>query len=420
MWGSLFQYRFVVYTLLLSVKLWSNSSLLAAEPTAVKIVKPEIVSLERETTRPASVYAYHEVAVHARVSGYTKQVNVDIGDVVKDGQTLASIDVPEMIAGEKQQLAEIVQLKSDIERYEALAALAKTQITVAEADVKKTDAQIDADQIEYDRIRKLTESKSISERLRDETLSRLKTSKASRLTVVAKVDVAKAALKAADADTRTAKTLVDVAQKKHDAAKIMIAYATLQAPFDGVVSQRNLDPGELVNSGLQKKPLFTIIHSQKVRIRAAIPERDVTWVDVGDKAEFKCDGLRDGKINGRVTRLAGALDPKTRTMLVEMEIDNKEGDLLPGMFGQLTITLDHRPDRIVVPATTLHQGEPGQDPVVYVVGSDDTVSHVPVSIGLDDGKRIEIIKGLSGEERIVTGMLGRLSPGQKVRVISSK
>jgi len=420
MWGSLFRYRFVVYTLLLSVKLWSNSSLLAAEPTAVKIVKPEIVSLERETTRPASVYAYHEVAVHARVSGYTKQVNVDIGDVVKDGQTLASIDVPEMIAGEKQQLAEIVQLKSDIERYEALAALAKTQITVAEADVKKTDAQIDADQIEYDRIRKLTESKSISERLRDETLSRLKTSKASRLTVVAKVDVAKAALKAADADTRTAKTLVDVAQKKHDASKIMIAYATLQAPFDGVVSQRNLDPGELVNSGLQKKPLFTIIHSQKVRIRAAIPERDVTWVDVGDKAEFKCDGLRDGKINGRVTRLAGALDPKTRTMLVEMEIDNKEGDLLPGMFGQLTITLDHRPDRIVVPATTLHQGEPGQDPVVYVVGSDDTVSYVPVSVGLDDGKRIEIIKGLSGEERIVTGMLGRLSPGQKVRVISSK
>ena len=418
--GSLFPYRFVFYTLLLSVKLWDNFSLLAAEPTAVKIVKPEIVSLERATTRPASVYAYHEVAVHARVSGYTKQVNVDIGDVVKAGQTLASIDVPEMIAGEKQQLAEIVQLKSDIERYEALAALAKTQIAVAEADVKKTDAQIAADQIEYDRIRKLTESKSISERLRDETLSRLKTSKASRLTVVAKVDVAKAALKAADADTRTAKTLVDVAQKKHDASKIMIAYATLQAPFDGVVSQRNLDPGELVNSGLQKKSLFTIIHSQKVRIRAAIPERDVTWVDVGDKAEFKCDGLRDGKINGRVTRLAGALDPKTRTMLVEMEIDNKEGDLLPGMFGLLTITLDHRPDRIVVPASTLHQREPGQDPVVYVVESDDTVSHVPVSVGLDDGKRIEIIKGLSGEERIVTGMLGRLSPGQKVRVISSK
>ena len=251
-------------------------------------------------------------------------------------------------------------------------------------------------------------------------MSRLKTSKASRLTVVAKVDVAKAALKAANADTRAAETMVEVAQKKHKQFQIMIGYATLQAPFDGVVSQRNLDPGALVNSGLQKKSLFTIIHSQKVRIRTAIPERDVTWVDVGDKAEFKCDGLRDGKINGRVTRLAGALDPKTRTMLVEMEIDNKDGDLLPGMFGQLTITLDHRPDRIVVPATTLHQGEPGQDPVVYVVGSDDTVSHVPVSVGLDDGKRIEIIKGLSGEERIVTGMLGRLSPGQKVRVISSK
>ena len=418
--ASSFQYRFAFCALLLTANLWGNYPLLAAEPTAVKIVKPEIVLLERKTTRPASVHAYHNVDVYARVSGYAKQVNVDIGDVVKADQPLAKIDVPEMIAGEKQQLAEIVQLKSDIERYEALVALAKTQITVAEADVKKSDAQIAADQIEYDRIRKLTESKSISERLRDEILSRLETSKASRLAVVAKVDVAKAALKAANADTNTAKTLVDVAQKKHDASKIMIAYATLQAPFDGVVSQRNLDPGELVNSGLQKKPLFTIIHSQKVRIRAAIPERDVTWVDVGDKAEFKCDGLRYGKISGHVTRLAGALDPKTRTMLVEMEIDNKEGDLLPGMFGLLTITLDHRPDRIVVPATTLHQGEPGQDPVVYVVGSDDTVSHVPVSVGLDDGKRIEIIKGLSGEERIVTGMLGRLSPGQKVRVISSK
>ena len=416
----LFHYRFTFCALLLTVNLWGNYPLLAAEPTAVKIVKPEIVLLERKTTRPASVYAYYNVDVYARVSGYAKQVNVDIGDVVKADQPLASINVPEMIAGEKQQLAEIVQLKSEIERYEALAALAKTQITVAEADVKKSDAQIAADQIEYDRIRKLTESKSISERLRDEILSRLETSKASRLAVVAKVDVAKAALKAANADTSTAKTLVDVAQKKHDASKIMIAFATLQAPFDGVVSQRNLDPGELVNSRLQKKPLFTIIHSKKVRIRAAIPERDVSWVDVGDKAQFKCDGLRYGKISGHVTRLAGALDPKTRTMLVEMEIDNKEGDLLPGMFGLLTITLDHRPDRIVVPASTLHQGEPGQDPVVYVVGSDDTVSHVPVSVGLDDGKRIEIIKGLSGEERIVTGMLGRLSPGQKVRVISSK
>ena len=418
--ASSFQYRFTFCALLLTVKLFGSYPLLAAEPTAVKTVKPEIVLLERKTTRPASVHAYHNVDVYARVSGYAKQVNVDIGDVVKAGQPLASIDVPEMIAGEKQQLAEIVQLKSDIERYEALAALAKAQITVAEADVKKSDAQIAADQIEYDRIRKLTESKSISERLRDEILSRLETSKASRLAVVAKVDVAKAALKAANADTSTAKTLVDVAQKKHDASKIMIAYATLLAPFDGVVSQRNLDPGELVNSGLQKKPLFTIIHSQKVRIRAAIPERDVTWVDVGDKAEFKCDGLRYGKISGNITRLAGALDSKTRTMLVEMEIDNKEGGLLPGMFGLLTITLDHRPDRIVVPASTLHQGEPGQDPVVYVVGSDDTVSHVPVSVGLDDGKRIEIIKGLSGKERIVTGMLGRLSPGQKVRVISSK
>ena len=412
--ASSFHYRFTFCALLLTVNLFWDYPLLAAEPTAVKTVKPEIVLLERKTTRPASVYAYHNVDVYARVSGYAKQVNVDIGDVVKADQPLAKIDVPEMIAGEKQQLAEIVQLKSDIERYEALAALAKAQITVADADVKKSDAQIAADQIEYDRIRKLTESKSISERLRDEILSRLETSKVSRLAVVAKVDVAKAGLKAANTDTSTAKTLVDVAQKKHDASKIMIAYATLQAPFDGVVSQRNLDPGELVNSGLQKKPLFTIIHSKKVRIRAAIPERDVTWVDVGDKAQFKCDALREGKIDGHVTRLARALDPQTRTMLVEMEIDNKAGNLLPGMFGLLTITLDHRSGRIVVPANALHQG------VVYVVGPDDKVRHVPVSVGrYDDGKRIEIIKGLSGEERVVTGGVGRLSSGQKVRVISS-
>ena len=414
-----FYYRFTFCALLLTINLWGNYPLLAAEPTTVKIVKPEMVTLERKTTRPASVHAYHNVDVYARVSGYTKQVNVDIGDAVKAGQPLAKIDVPEMLAAEQLQLAEIAQLESEIVRYEAMVALAKVQITVAEADVKESDAQISADQIEYDRIRKLTESKSISERLRDETLSRLETSKASRLAVVAKVGVAMAALKVTQANAIAAKTMVDVAQKKHDASKIMIGYATLRAPFDGVVSQRNLDPGELVDSGLQKKSLFTIIHSKKVRIRVAIPERDVVWVDVGDKAEFKCDALREGKIGGQVTRFAGALDPKTRTMLMEMEIDNKEGDLLPGMFGLLTVTLDHRPDRIVVPATALHHGESGQDPVVYVVSADDTVRHVPVSVGLDDGKRIEIIKGLSGKERIVTGMLGRLPPGQKVRVISS-
>ncbi len=409
-----FRCRFVFCVLLLTVNLWVCHPLFAAEPTAVRTVKPEIVSLPRKTIRPASVYAYHSVDVYARVSGYAKQVNVDIGDVVKADQPLALINVPEMLAAEQRQLSEILQITSEIARYEAMVALAKAQISVAEADVKKSDAQVAADQLEYDRIRKLTESKSISQRSRDETLSRLETSKASRLAVVAKVDVVKAALKAAEAEASTAKTTVDVARKKLKESQIMIAYATLQAPFDGVVSQRNLDPGGLVHSGPQKNPLFTIIHSKKVRIRAAIPERDVTWVDVGDKAQFKCDALREGKIDGHVTRLARALDPQTRTMLVEMEIDNKAGNLLPGMFGLLTITLDDRSGRIVVPANALHQG------VVYVVGPDDKVRHVPVSVGrYDDGKRIEIIKGLSGEERVVTGGVGRLFPGQKVRVISS-
>ena len=112
--ASSFHYRFTFCALLLTVNLFGDYPLLAAEPTAVKTVKPEIVLLERKTTRPASVHAYHNVDVYARVSGYAKQVNVDIGDVVKADQPLAKIDVPEMIAGEKQQLAEIVQLKSDI------------------------------------------------------------------------------------------------------------------------------------------------------------------------------------------------------------------------------------------------------------------------------------------------------------------
>jgi RND family efflux transporter MFP subunit len=229
-------------------------------------------------------------------------------------------------------------------------------------------------------------------------------------------------LKVALATAETAEAAKTVGQKQLEELEILIGYATLRAPFKGIVTHRTVDPGDLVQSGqtssrTEKKPLFTIVQIDKVRVEVPIPERDVALADVGDKARFKHDALPGGVIEGKIARISKSLDPITRTMMVEVDFPNPEHKLLPGIFGQMTIMLEESSDRLVMPAACIRNGENGGESYVYLVDSNDKVQHVPVTTGLDDGHQIEIVAGLTGEEQVVMGMLGRLSPNQTVKVL---
>lgn len=411
-------------TLVLSVSIPSAGVLgnATVEPVAVETTKPQKVTLKRTTTQPGTVCAFFEAELYARVGGYVKKLYVDMGDQVEEGQKLAEIDVPDLLKAYERQEAEVMRLQSEKGRCDAAIEVAKAKVELGQAGVMEAEARVAADRSEHQRIEQLVESGAVTQRLRDETLSRLQASEAALSSQKANLNVAQAELRMAQATAQAAQAAGKVGEKQLEELGISIGYATLRAPFKGVVTQRAVDPGDLIQSAQsssrgEKKALFTIAQIDKVRVQVPIPQRDAALADVGDKAQFTYEALRGKALEGTISRLSKSLDRITRTMMVEVDFPNADGRLLPGLFGQMTIVLEERTDRLVLPAACIHNEENGGECHVYVVDSSDKVQQVPVTTGFDDGRQIEVTAGLNGNERVVTGMLSRLSPNQTVKVL---
>jgi RND family efflux transporter MFP subunit len=159
--------------------------------------------------------------------------------------------------------------------------------------------------------------------------------------------------------------------------------------------------------------VFTVTQLDKVRVRVALPERDAPLADVGDPAKLTFQALPGQVFEGHIARTASVLDRQTRTMMVEIDLENSQQHLLPGMFGQATITLTPAIASLTLPANTVRFDEKGNS-YVYVVDARNEVAVVDVEVGLDDGSQLQIIAGLDGDEKVVAPVLRRLRAGQKV------
>lgn len=413
------------------------------QPVATPVAKPAITrsvptiavstqSIERTATQPATVHAFHEARVFAKASGYVSKLNVDIGSKVKAGDVLAVIDVPEMVAQLGREEASIRRLTAGVTQAEAQVAVAKASLVAADstrqqavADEQRADAQLKADEAEHQRVADLVKQRAVADRLLDEATNRLDAARAAKSSVTAKtaaaaaqVEVAKALQAAAEADLLAAKADVEVGKMRLVELNALLGYAELRSPFDGVVVQRLVELGDLVRNSQNNattKPLFMIAQTNKVRIRVAIPERDVPLANIGDSASITLQALPGETFTGSIARLSGGLEQSTRTMLVEIDLPNEDGKLIPGMFGQATILLEARADQVALPASAVRYDEQGRS-YVYVVDGNETIQVVDVETGVDDGHQIEITSGLTGRERVVGPLLRRLSAGQKVHV----
>lgn len=400
----------------------------------VQTRSPERTSLPRTMTQPATVHAYFQAEVYAKVAGYLQQLNVDIGDVVKEGDTLAVIGVPELVKQHERQQATVERLQAELQRTQAAVELAVAGVEAAvaahdqvQAEIAKAAAQLKAYQAEYTRVQGLVSEKAVASRLLDEAREHFESAQAAKQAAEAavrsadaNVTVAKANLSVANADLEVSRARIREAEREQEETAVLLDYATLRAPFDGIVTERNVDPGDLVRdtqaaSTAPHQPLFTIAGLDRVRVRVPVPEDDAEWLTVGDPATVHLRGLPGRAPNRKVSRAAGSLDENTRTMTVEIDVPNPDGSLLPGMFGEATITLEEKADALVLPATAIRHDESGRS-YVYVVAADDAILVVDVTTGLDDGKQVEIVSGLTGSERVVGPTIDRLKPGQKVRV----
>jgi RND family efflux transporter MFP subunit len=381
---------------------------------AVDVIRPQ-KGMDYEVEQPGSVHAFESVQLHAKVAGFLKKQNVDIGDRVKKDQVLAVIAVPELDKQLQRNRASLEQARAHVKQMEARVLSARADQKAAEAAVEQADAAYESAKAwvrfrskQHQRIKDLFDSQSIAERLVDESKERYEASleteraaKAAIATTSANVVAAAARIKQAEADVAGAESEVKVAQAELEKTQVMLDYATIIAPFDGEICHRNFFPGDFIRSAAEgsSQPLLTIQRTDKLRVVVQVPDTAVPFLDKGDPATVRIDSLPGRKFPAKVSRKAGSEDPNTRLMHVEVDLPNPTGEIGDGMYGKVRILLDRFPNLLSVPSSCLVRTPQGQ-PAVYVVEGEQ-IRLRQVRICKDNGQRVCVTSGLSAGDLVV-------------------
>lgn len=403
-------------------------------PSTARVVvgKPVKKTLALSTQQPGRIESFEEAPIYAQVVGYVKKVHVDIGDPVEAGQTLATIDVPELRDELKQKQAlvsqaeaEEKQAKAAIDAAKAAQKSAGAKVTQAQAGTGRAEGELTRWTAEFKRIQELAAGGSLTGKLVDEAQSQLRAAEASKLEASAAVEAAQAAAEesrvkvlSAEADAVAAEARLKVAQANENRSQTMLDYAEIKAPFAGVITRRLIATGHYVSppNTTSASPLLAVARTDLVRIFVDVPELEAEFVTTGDKVEIRVQALGGQAVPGRVTRTAWALDPSNRSLRTEIDVTNADSTLRPGMFATAMIVLEERPDVVVLPSTAIIRD--GNEAYCCVV-VDGKIERRKIELGLRSGTEIEVRSGLSADQDVVTSPVAALKPGQAVEVAAA-
>jgi HlyD family secretion protein len=394
----------------------------------VEITHPERRSVSRSVGEPGELEAFETTAIHAKIAGYVKTWTVNIGDTVKKGQILAELSVPELEAELKQKQAAVEQAiakhkqtNSAVRVAEANAAGAEAKIVEVRAGTRRVEADLARWKAEFRRIEDLHAVRAQTGTLLDETRSKLRSSEAACEEIAAQIKTAEvaliqsqAALDAARADVVAASSTIDFAKADAKTVEANLAYTKIEAPFDGVVIQRNVNTGDLTQPGADKPPLFVVARSDIITIRVNVPEAFAADVNTGDRAVVKLQELKDKTVEGKVTRVSWALDPKVRTLRVEIDIPNPGGKLQPGLYAYATIVAEEHTNALTLPATAVVNEQGRSYCAVVVAGK---AVRRPIEIGIGDGLLTEVVSGVDEHDSVVKTNPSSLADGQSVEIV---
>ncbi len=432
----------------------------------VKVVVPKKGELQRLSTQPGSLHAFKSVRLFAKVPGFLREQTVpgfpkertfDIGDTVKKGQVLAKVDVPELEAQLRRTSAAVKQAEAKVLQMDARVKSAKADLVAANASVNRADAaeKSAAAWVRYRliylrRIESLVALKSLEQKLEDEAKEHYEASLETQRAAVEAITANKAMVVAceakidqAQADVKAAEAEVKVAEAEHERVHALVSYATITAPFDGVITTRGMFEDSFVraaNDGSNIEPLFTVNRTDRFRVVVLIPDRDVPFTDVGDLAEIEIDSLPGKVFQGKVSRFAESLDPQTRLMRVEIDLPNPTGQLKQGMYGQVSIVLDQErglwsiptsclvaqnvESKIPAPTGNIRFDFPTRQPTknagdeasVFVVRAGH-LKLIPIRLGTNNGLRAAVLSGLGANDRVVMSPNQSLTDGAEVTPI---
>lgn len=395
--SSLILLSALIVAVILAIVLWpshrdgSAPNDVNAETVPSAMVVPVVRgSISRSLTLAGEFQPYQQVDVHAKVSGYIRHIYVDIGDKVHAGETLATLEVPELDA----------QLQGAVAEY----ARSKDEIIRAQHEVDRAESDHQALHDDYMRLKQAAAAQPglIAQQELDDAQSK-------DLAAEAQVDAAKAALAAAQKQSAYAGA---DSQRIHDLA----AYTNVTAPLNGVITWRYADTGALIQAGtssdVQSLPIVKLSQSDLLRLRVPVPEDSVRYIHQGDLVQVHVDAV-NRTFTGKVVRFTRDVSTDTRTMETEVDVPNQDLTLTPGMYANATLQLVHHENVLTIPVTAVVQN--GNQTNVLVVDAQNRVESRPVQLGIQSPSRAEVLSGLQEGDRVIIGGQSNYQQGEKVR-----
>jgi RND family efflux transporter MFP subunit len=345
-------------------------------------------SLGRQITVSSELVPFQEIDVYAKESGYVKKLMVDYGSHVKAGQVMAILEIPELEAQLQEDQAEIKN--------------ASNQMVRAQHELGRYQAQYKALHLEYTRLNGVFESQPgiVAQQEVDDAQGK-------DLAAASQVDASQAGLDAAQSQLSVAKAKLAHDQSLYD-------YSKITAPFAGIVTERYANLGTLVQAGTTSSaaiPIVKLSEDDLFRLVIPVPESYVHFIQIGDLVDVRVPSL-NRTFPGKVARFSADVRKDTRTMHTEVDVRNKGGALVPGIYAEADLTLEHREDVPSIPLQALnHEGE---KTTVYVVTRDGQLEDRPVTLGIQTATDAEVVSGLKAGEEVVVSDRGGLKPGQAV------
>jgi len=354
------------------------------------VVKVERRSIGGPLTIAGAFKPFQDINVHAKVAGYIQHIYVDVGSHVKKGQILAVLEVPE--------------LQAQLDGANAAVLRAKEEITRSKGDLERAKSTNVAVHAMYERLSQAAQQKEGLVAQQD-----VDDAQAKDLGSAAQVSSAEAALNAAE-------QALDVAKANQQRYQALDDYTKITAPYDGVVTIRYADTGSLIAAGTsedkQAQPVVRLAQISVLRLVLPIPESIAATIRIGDPIKVHVQALNEDHI-GQVARFADALDEETRTMHTEIDFQNPDGRLIPGMYVVATVPQPQKQNVLTLPLEAVQMQDTSHGSVL-LVGPQDVLEDRKVNLGTEGDVRIEITSGLKDGDLVVVGSRSEFRGGMKI------
>lgn len=384
-------------------------------PRVVRVVSPDRVR-NATLTLPANIDAFQTTLIYSRVTGYLQSWSADIGQRVTKGQPIAEIDTPDLDQELKQARANLVQGRAEFDTAQAELLEAQANLKQADAEIQRAKANRAFARTVLKRsqdllLRQAISVQEVEESQRDSDTRQAEQEAADALRKTREAGVATARAKIKSREATVASLEANVRRLEE-----LQSFKTIRAPFDGVVTRRRAELGILVAAGNSTSvlELFAVAKTDALRIRLNVPQSEALCIQPGQEARVLVAEYPNREFKAKVARTARAIDPASRTLMVELELANNDQALLPGTFGQVVLTVVRPESRWTIPATSLVSRSDG----LRVAAVDDrgVVHLLPITLGRDYGTRLEVLSGLRGGERLVANPPDDLAENETVAI----